>query len=196
MTTPSAALIIVDCQNDFIEPTGALYISGAETIKDALVKTIKNQDIHFDSIFLTQDWHSKEDYAKREESKMFPEHCIQGTWGAKIIDEIELALQDPNIDATQLRFTKPVFNIWDESPDFLCGVKANITLQDTIYVCGVATNFCVYQAIQGFIYAGFKNVVMLTNAVKEYPNENYEPRMRELKKLGVQFIADIGEATV
>ena len=196
MSTPLAALIIVDCQNDFIEPNGALHVPGAETIKDALVKIIKNQKNYFDSIIITQDWHSKEDYAKREESKLFPEHCIQGTWGAKVIDEVEQALQDPEVKASEMRFTKPVFDIWAESPEFVTRIKAELSLDDTIYVCGVATNYCVYQAIKGFIAAGFKKVVMLTNAVKEIPDDSYVPRMKELKELGVQFMNDIEETAV
>jgi len=191
MNDALAALVLIDCQNDFIDPNGALYIPGAERIKDALVKTVKQQDRYFDWIILTQDWHSKEDYARRDESKMFPEHCIKGTWGAQIIDEIEFALQDPSIDAVELRFTKPVFDIWAESLDFVDTIKREIRPQDTIYVCGVATNYCVYQAIKGFIAAGFKNVVMLTDAVKEIPDETYEPRMAELKELGVTFVANI-----
>jgi len=191
-----AALVIVDCQNDFIDPKGALYIPGAERIKDALVNTIKQQDRYFDWIILTQDWHSKEDYAQREESKMFPEHCIKGTWGAQIIDEVELALQDPSIDAVELRYTKPVFDIWAESPDFISAVKRNLEPQDTIYVCGVATNYCVYQAIKGFIEAGFEDVVLLTGAVKGIPDGTYEPRMVELKKMGVKFVENIEDGEV
>lgn len=191
MHEPLAALVLVDCQNDFMNPDGALYVPGAEKIKDAIVRTIKQKDLCFEWVILTQDWHSKEDYAQREESKLFPEHCLKGTRGAQVIDEIEHALQEACLDALEIRFTKPVFDIWAESLDFVDTIKREIRPQDTIYVCGVATNYCVYQAIKGFIAAGFKNVVMLTDAVKEIPDETYEPRMAELKELGVTFVASI-----
>ena len=196
MTTRLAALVIVDCQNDFIEPNGALHVPGAETIKDAIVSTIKKQGEYFDWIFITQDWHSKEDYAKREESKLFPEHCIQGTWGAQIIDEIELALQDPTVEANEMRFTKPVFDIWAESPDFVRTINCELSQQDVIYVCGVATNYCVCQAIKGFVEAGFEKVVLLTNAVKGIPDDTFEERMAELERLGVQFADNIEDAII
>lgn len=194
MNESLAALVLVDCQNDFMNPDGALYVPGAETIKDAIVHTIKQKDVHFERLILTQDWHSKEDYAKREESKLFPEHCVKGTRGAQIIDEIEIAIQEANLDVLDVRFTKPVFDIWAETPEFADTIKREIRPQDTIYVCGVATNYCVYQAIKGFIEAGYKNVVMLTSACKGIPDGTYEPRMIELAKLGVRFVENIEDA--
>lgn len=183
----SAVLVVVDCQNDFMSPDGALYVPGAELVTYEVAESIRQAE-KFDWIIVTQDWHSKEDYAKSSESKLFPEHCTENTWGAELVYGVTEALHDAFVDAKILYFKKPVFDIWAGSLDFVDTVTKELKPKDAIYVCGVATNYCVYQAIKGFIEAGFKNVTMLTKAVKEIPDETYEPRMRELEKLGVKFM--------
>jgi len=180
-------LVIVDCQQDFIEPTGALYVPGAETIKDALVATVKKDC--FDWIITTHDTHDPEDYATREESKMFPPHCIRGTNGCYLIDELEHAFQA--IDSFEERFTKPVFDIWAENVDFEKFVKNTILKDDKIYVCGVATNYCVYWNIKGFVERGYKNITLITKASKGIMDDTYETRLQELKDLGVTFVEEI-----
>ena len=87
------ALIVVDIQNDFCEG-GALEVPDASKIIDKSNKLINI----FDQVILTQDWHPynhisfasqhkgkkpfdiiEVDYGKQT---LWPEHCIQGTYGA------------------------------------------------------------------------------------------------------------------
>ena len=73
-------LIVVDMQKDFID--GAL--GSKEAI--AIVENVKNRD----EIIFTRDTHQS-DYLSTNEGKNLPvEHCIQGTDGWKIQEDLEV----------------------------------------------------------------------------------------------------------
>lgn len=77
-------LIVVDMQNDFI--TGSLGSKAAEEIVPKVVEKAKSFD---GEVIFTRDTHSK-DYMQTQEGKKLPiEHCIKGTTGRKICDELE-----------------------------------------------------------------------------------------------------------
>jgi len=84
----SKVLIVVDMQNDFID--GALPIYGAKElipkIKQYIEESYSGGTNH--NIIFTQDTHSK-DYLLTTEGKYLPiKHCIKGTPGWCITDEL------------------------------------------------------------------------------------------------------------
>ena len=81
-------LVVIDMQNDFID--GALGTPEAEAIVPNVVDRVKN----FNGLVLaTRDTHSG-DYLQTQEGRMLPvEHCIRGTYGWEIREEIALISQ-------------------------------------------------------------------------------------------------------
>ena len=51
------ALIIVDYQNDFVEPEGSLYVEQGETLKDYLINLMADFKKNGDLVIATLDWH-------------------------------------------------------------------------------------------------------------------------------------------
>ena len=79
------ALIVVDMQNDFVEPDGALVVPAAsETVPhiQGLLESARNAGAH---IAYTQDTQVKDD----PEWEIWPRHCEIGTWGWEIIEELK-----------------------------------------------------------------------------------------------------------
>ena len=77
-------LIVVDMQNDFI--TGALANPAAEAIVPKIAEYVSKWDGH---LILTRDTHHS-DYMDTMEGKNLPvKHCIQGTEGWDIVNEID-----------------------------------------------------------------------------------------------------------
>lgn len=77
-------LIVVDMQNDFID--GALGTAEAQDIVPKVQKKIRQYQPQ--QIIATRDTHQK-DYLKTAEGKYLPvEHCIQGSHGWEIREEI------------------------------------------------------------------------------------------------------------
>ena len=80
-------LVVVDMQKDFVD--GALGTKEAVAIVPNVVKKINEFD---GKIFVTYDTHF-ENYMETNEGKNLPvEHCIKGTDGWKLNDEVAAAL--------------------------------------------------------------------------------------------------------
>ena len=80
-------LIVVDMQNDFV--TGALGTKEAEKIVPNVKARIERAEEEGWDIWFTKDTHG-EDYLKTQEGAKLPvEHCIRGTKGWEIIDELK-----------------------------------------------------------------------------------------------------------
>lgn len=80
-------LVVVDMQNDFI--TGSLGTKEAQAIvpkvKNKIQEAVKNGDL----IIYTRDTHFCEEYLQSREGMKLPvEHCISGTPGWRIPDEL------------------------------------------------------------------------------------------------------------
>ena len=56
-------LLLIDCQNDFMEPTGALYVPGAEKDAERISALIQNNALNIDNIYATLDQHHYLDIA-------------------------------------------------------------------------------------------------------------------------------------
>ena len=88
-------LVVVDMQNDFI--SGSLGTKEAQAIVPAVVAKIKEYQKNGDRVVYTYDTH-EENYLETQEGRNLPvEHCIRGTWGWELADEIdELAKWNPD----------------------------------------------------------------------------------------------------
>lgn len=94
-------LIVVDVQNDFC-PGGALAVPRGDEVIAPIVRVAER----FEHVVLTQDWHPAEhgSFATAHEGRkpletvempygeqvLWPEHCVQGTWGAELHKELAL----------------------------------------------------------------------------------------------------------
>lgn len=154
-------VVVVDTQYDFMMPDGILYVKGAEETIVPMIEYLTS--LHPDTtkgVLFTFDTHTKEEYEGSPESEMFPIHCEWSYKGHKNI--LSSDLLKANIKFLCLQ--KDVFNMWDADYskiynfdmgffDFINDIKEEIEIIDII---GVALNFCVKQAADGFIERGFK----------------------------------------
>ena len=80
-------LIVVDMQNDFVD--GALGTKEAEAVVPAVVKKIEDFD---GEIFATLDTHGDNYMQTMEGSKLPVPHCIKGTPGWQLNEDVAAAL--------------------------------------------------------------------------------------------------------
>ena len=123
-------LVVVDMQNDFID--GALGTPEAV----AIVPKVMVKMMNFDGLVLaTRDTHG-EDYLERQEGKKLPVvHCIKGTHGWKIKDEIQQLLISQPID-------KPTFGS-EALGKVLKDLNNDVEPIDSITLVGLCTDICV-----------------------------------------------------
>ena len=145
-------MLIVDCQNDFMDKfNGLLYVPGAEEIKPNIVKLInkipKNTKMLFtlDShILIDEELSNSPDF-----NKTFPPHCIIGSWGWKIIQDIKYDENNSKF------FRKNKFSVFEGNKDFgnyIMNLSCKLKNEDlNVYCFGVAGDVCLFHAVNGLI---------------------------------------------
>lgn len=85
------ALLVVDMLNDFILEDGRLTNgkAGKEIIGFVAEKIKEYREEGYKIIFIC-DNHEKDD----KEFKMFPQHCVAGSYGSEIIEQLDLRDED------------------------------------------------------------------------------------------------------
>lgn len=92
-------LVVVDMQNDFID--GVLGTKEASAIVPKVKEKIEYYRRNLNCIIFTRDTHD-ENYLNTNEGKNLPvEHCIKGTYGWQISDDLEIS--------DSMVFDKPAF---------------------------------------------------------------------------------------
>ncbi len=168
------ALIVIDVQNDFC-PGGALAVPGG----DEIVSGINALMTEFDAVVLTQDWHpaGHSSFASSHQGRdpyavidmpygpqvLWPDHCIQGSAGAKFhtelhVDRADLIIRkgyNPAIDSYSAFFEND-----HKTPTGLEGYLRTRGI-DQLVMVGLATDFCVNFSAVDAAHLGFAVEVRL-----------------------------------
>ena len=169
----NSALIVVDVQNGFT-PGGHLAVAHA----DQIIPKINQLATHFDNIVLTQDWHPENhiSFAENHAGKdpfdtvelnygtqvLWPSHCVQGTHDADFNPDL-------NIPRAQLIIRKGFHSEIDSYSAFMeadhqtsTGLAGYLKERgvDTVYIVGIATDFCVAWTAIDAAKKGFQSYVI------------------------------------
>lgn len=118
-------LAVIDVQNDFI--TGSLANPDALKAVPAIVRKINSPG--WDSVFVTIDTHGPDYLSSREGQKLVVTHCIKGTEGWKIQEDVRQALGRLEIPVTYIE--KPGFGsteLPDRIQEFIAGDDCEIVM--------------------------------------------------------------------
>lgn len=167
------ALIIVDVQNDFC-PGGALTVAGG----DLVVPVINSILPRFDAVVATQDWHPLDhaSFAANHPGTqvgqvvelnglaqvMWPAHCVQNTFGAQLRSDLDTS----GLDGVFQKGTDPLVDsysgFFDNGRKHATGLgdflKARGVTQ--VFVCGLATDYCVRWTALDALSLGFGTTVI------------------------------------
>lgn len=126
------ALIVVDMQNDFVEPEGALFVPEAPKTLPAIRRLLERAREAGVKVVYTQDWHPEDD----PEFKIWPRHVVQGTWGAQIVDELrplpgETVLPKARYDGFYGTPLDHLLHLWGIKNVVVVGTVANICVLHT-----------------------------------------------------------------
>jgi nicotinamidase/pyrazinamidase len=87
-TGPDQALIVVDMQHDFGDPSGSLYVRGAEDIVAPITAAIADAKAAGGLVVYTQDWHPTETPHFAAFGGLWPVHCVIGSAGAEFLPDL------------------------------------------------------------------------------------------------------------
>lgn len=125
-------LVVVDMQNDFVD--GALGTKEAQAIVPAVLAKIK--EYAGETVYATRDTHG-ENYMETSEGKHLPvPHCIKGTQGWEIRDDVAEALKSVGAEIID----KPTFGSTVLAEKMVALAKAD---ELTIELIGLCTDICV-----------------------------------------------------
>src|SRR5574341_1449273 len=141
----TTALIVVDMQNDFVKPSGALVVAQAKETIPAIQRLLALARRGRAAVFYTQDTHDPGDM----EFPIWGQHVLRGSWGWQIIDELVPQAGERVIQ--KLRYD----GFFGTSLDHELRLK-NIK---TIIVCGTVANICVLHTAGSAALRGYKVVL-------------------------------------
>jgi nicotinamidase/pyrazinamidase len=177
---PDDALIVVDVQHDFL-PGGALAVASGDRIFAPIDKLAPR----FRRVYATRDWHPLDHSSYAEFGGPWPVHCVAGTRGAAF---------DPRLDLKQI--DQIVDKGVDRATDGYSGFAATQLASDLrihgvkrVFVCGLATDYCVKATALDAHAAGFATVVVAdaSAAVNVQPGDEARA-LDELRAAGIDVV--------
>ena len=203
--TDRDVLIAVDVQYDFC-PGGKLPVPHG----DEVIGPINEIARHFRHVIITQDWHppghlsfasshpGREPYETIEVSYgpqvLWPDHCVQGTRGAELRDELhiphaELILRKGyhrDIDSYSVFFEND-----RTTPTGLAGYLRERGLQRAFFA-GLALDFCVHYSVEDACRIGFPAVIIEDACRGIGVNGSLEQTRAIVMSLGVPLVTTEG----
>ena len=193
---PNTLLLIVDPQVDFT--TGSLATKNGPAAMDYLAKALADVEWkNYGWIIVTQDAHPKNHCSFVEQGGVFPPHCVQGTEGMDVYPALQDVLNNlmqnnmcPNIHYMQKGdlADKEEFSIFQNERS---GEKLRRTIEEfehfeRIDVCGIATDYCVYETVKDLIaFYPAKQVRVVTNCLAAV-DENDTQLFDLMKENGIE----------
>jgi nicotinamidase/pyrazinamidase len=192
----SRALIAVDVQNDFLPdhrlpgdefPAPTLPVPyGLEVIKPLVMLS---QEV--DLVVATMDWHPATHSSFKEVGGEWPMHCVQGSYGAKLTQEIGY-IADIIVRKGQVDGKNGYSGFEDTRLNNILQWHRNDQIADfeQILVGGLATDYCVYfTAVDAKRYWPDTRVIIVSDASRGIWAEDSEALLIEnLGEEGVEYL--------
>lgn len=145
-------LVIIDMQNDF---------HPSDTVIKRVVEKIEKYKSNKCKIYMTMDTHDAGEYDYLPESKKYPIHCVKGTNGHALVDDVGTALALYRHDCTICY--KNSFG----STELVNALLQDCVPGDKIEICGVCTDICVVTNALMIRAALYKNEVYVDSSATE-----------------------------
>jgi len=162
------ALFVIDMLKDFINKDGALFCGDPCRKIIPFVKE-KIEEFHNDGnlVVFICDAHKEDDL----EFKVFPKHCVAGTPGAEIIDELPVGEKDVIIRKTRYS------SFYKTNLDDVLKDKAI----SEVHVVGVCTSICVMDTVGDLRNRDYK-VIVYKEGVADFDERSYQFSIERMEK--------------
>ena len=163
----STALVVVDVQNDFADPSGSLYVLVCDGVAGRINQAIDLALAGGALVAYTQDWHPRSTPHFAKDGGVWPVHCVADTWGADF--HPDLVVMGPSVrkgsngEDGYSGFTMRDAATGEDRPTALEGLLRERGVARVV-ICGLATDYCVRGTVLDARRLGFETVVR-TDAV-------------------------------
>ena len=188
------ALVVVDMLYDFID--GSLACQNADNAVKETLKFIDSQTkgqggedheiLDTFPILFIRDHHPADHSSFKEQGGIWPVHCVAGTHGGDIHKDLLPYVRE------ELTFDKGCDRETEQYSGFEGVNNAGqslgeiLELLDTtdVYVCGIATEYCVRNTCEDLMKAGFK-VRLLSECIAYVDHEGHKKALQEMAEEGI-----------
>ena len=173
------ALLIIDFQNDFTAG-GALEVPEG----DEIAEPVKRLARRFDMVAATRDWHPPDHASFEPQGGPWPVHCVRGTHGAGFHPAMREVQLDAVVDVGQGRDDEGYSGF--ENSDLARILRDHDV--DELYVCGLATDYCVRASAIDACAEGFA-VTVVVDAVRgvEVEEGDSERALQDMREAGASI---------
>ena len=194
-------LLIIDVQNDFM-PGGSLAVPDG----DKIVPVINKIQHKFDLVVAAQDWHPIDhvSFASNHKGKstfdeieihgkpqtLWPDHCVQGTEGAKFHPDLETKKWEAIFRKGTDKKIDSYSAFYDNGHLKSTGIAGYLKEKGAtqLFLCGLAADICVYYSLYDAFKEGFA-CFFIEDASQPLDSEKLEELKKEMKYLGIQIIS-------
>lgn len=166
------ALLLIDIQNDFL-PGGALAVDRGDEVVSVANRLMQDHEL----VVATQDWHPShhESFASRHsgrkpgetvhlyglEQTLWPDHCVQGTYGAEFASELNTTGIQRVIQKGTDSSLDSYSGFFDNARRKATGLESYLREQgvDEVHLVGLATDYCVKYTALDAVNLGFRTVI-------------------------------------
>lgn len=164
-----AALIVVDMLNDFIDENGALYCG--QDARDIVPFVADRLEVHRRAgslVVYLQDSHATDD----REFEKFPPHCVAGTWGSRIVDDLVPRSGERVLPKTRY------------SGFYGTGLEKLLSSYgpEEVEVVGVCTSICVMDTVGGLANRDYRTTVPRAG-VADFDPEAHRFALQRMERL-------------
>ena len=189
------ALVVVDMLYDFID--GSLACQNADNAVKKTIGFIDSQTkgqggedheiLDTFPILFIRDHHPADHSSFTEYGGTWPVHCVAGTHGGEIHEKLkpyadEDLTFDKGCDKTVEQYSG--FDGVNTAAQSL-GEVVSMLEPENVFVCGIATEFCVRNTCEDLKKAGF-NVILLENCLAYVNEEGHRKALEEMKSEGIK----------
>jgi len=142
----ATALLVLDVQNDFADPSGSLYVPGGEVVIGFINEQIAAAVAGRATVIYSQDWHPDSTPHFEKDGGIWPVHCVAGSEGAAFHPHLDVI-------ADAIVIKKGVggedgysaFNVRDPvtGEESSTGLAERLGGIEKVVVVGLALDYCV-----------------------------------------------------
>ena len=189
---PSSALIVVDVQNDFADPSGSLSVAGGKAVIPVLNAAVADAVAAGALVAYTQDWHPASTPHFAKDGGIWPVHCVAGSWGAEL--HPDLRVEGPRVRKgsngedgySGFSMRDPVSG--EERPTELEPLLRGRGVARVV-VCGLATDYCVRATVLDALRLGFRTQVISDGiAAVNLADGDGDRAVEEMRAAGAELV--------
>ena len=192
----NSALVVVDMLYDFID--GSLACQNADTAVAQSVKFITSQTKSMGGeeheildtfpILFVRDHHPADHSSFVENGGTWPPHCVAGTRGGEVHEDLKPYVNeeltfDKGCDKSKEQYSG--FDGMNEAGQTLGEILELLDTTD-VYVCGIATEYCVRNTCEDLMKAGFK-VHLLKDCIAYVDLDGHKKALEEMAAEGINI---------